>query len=119
MIPDWAVITMGFLIVLIGQCLVGWFMLVFSIIMNRSQAGFLAHSGLRLLRSARENAVRAVTARPARPGRKQRQSLACMLGDTVSEFLRPGPAFARLARFAGIQLRLRLLIWARRCLATK
>jgi glycosyltransferase involved in cell wall biosynthesis len=40
-IPDWAVITMGFLFVLVGQCLVGCFMLVFSIIMNRSQLGFL------------------------------------------------------------------------------
>jgi len=40
-IPDWATTTMALLFVLVGQCLVGCFMLVFFIIMNRSQLGFL------------------------------------------------------------------------------
>jgi glycosyltransferase involved in cell wall biosynthesis len=40
-IPGWAIISMGFLLVLIGQALTASFVLVFSIMMNRSQLGFL------------------------------------------------------------------------------
>jgi glycosyltransferase involved in cell wall biosynthesis len=40
-IPGWAVMTVGLLVVLGGQFLIGCFMLVFSIMMTRSQLGFL------------------------------------------------------------------------------
>jgi polyisoprenyl-phosphate glycosyltransferase len=40
-IPGWATTTMGLLLILVGQSLVASFMLVFSIMMNRSQLGFL------------------------------------------------------------------------------
>jgi glycosyltransferase involved in cell wall biosynthesis len=40
-IPGWATFTMGILFVLVGQSLIASFMLVFSIMMNRSQLGFL------------------------------------------------------------------------------
>jgi len=40
-IPGWATSTMGLLLVLVGQSLVASFMLVFSIMMNRSHLGFL------------------------------------------------------------------------------
>ena len=40
-IPGWAVIFLGLLVVLGGQFLIGCFMLVFSIMMSRSQLGFL------------------------------------------------------------------------------
>lgn len=40
-IPGWAVITLGLLVVLGGQFLIGCFLLVFSIMMTRSQLGFL------------------------------------------------------------------------------
>lgn len=40
-IPGWATFTMGLLLVLVSQSLIASFMLVFSIMMNRSQLGFL------------------------------------------------------------------------------
>jgi len=40
-IPAWAAITSGLLFLLLGQFLVGCFMLVFSIMMTRSHLGFL------------------------------------------------------------------------------
>ena len=40
-IPGWAAITIGLLFLLLGQFLVGCFMLVFSIMMTRSHLGFL------------------------------------------------------------------------------
>jgi polyisoprenyl-phosphate glycosyltransferase len=40
-IPGWATTTMGLLLILIGQSVIASFMLVFSIMMNRSQLGFL------------------------------------------------------------------------------
>lgn len=40
-IPGWATLSIGLLLVLVGQSLVGCFMLVFSIMMNRSNLGFL------------------------------------------------------------------------------
>jgi glycosyltransferase involved in cell wall biosynthesis len=40
-IPGWAIISMGLLLVLIGQALTASFVLVFSIMMNRSHLGFL------------------------------------------------------------------------------
>jgi glycosyltransferase involved in cell wall biosynthesis len=40
-IPGWATSAMGVLLILIGQALIASFMLVFSIMMNRSQLGFL------------------------------------------------------------------------------
>jgi glycosyltransferase involved in cell wall biosynthesis len=40
-IPGWATFTMGILFILVSQSLIASFMLVFSIMMNRSQLGFL------------------------------------------------------------------------------
>jgi polyisoprenyl-phosphate glycosyltransferase len=40
-IPGWATSTMGLLLILVGQSVIASFMLVFSIMMNRSQLGFL------------------------------------------------------------------------------
>jgi polyisoprenyl-phosphate glycosyltransferase len=40
-IPGWATITMGMLLILIGQSLIASSVLVFSIMTNRSQLGFL------------------------------------------------------------------------------
>jgi glycosyltransferase involved in cell wall biosynthesis len=40
-IPGWATTTMGLLLILVGQSLVASFVLVFSIMMNRSHLGFL------------------------------------------------------------------------------
>ncbi len=40
-IPGWATVATGLLLVLLGQALVATFMLVFSIMMNRTQLGFL------------------------------------------------------------------------------
>ena len=40
-IPGWATSTIGLLLVLVGQSLVASFILVFSVMMNRSQLGFL------------------------------------------------------------------------------
>jgi polyisoprenyl-phosphate glycosyltransferase len=40
-IPGWATTTIGLLFILVGQSVIASFMLVFSIMMNRSQLGFL------------------------------------------------------------------------------
>jgi hypothetical protein len=40
-VPGWAVIVVGLLVVMGGQFLIGCFTLVFSIMMSRSQLGFL------------------------------------------------------------------------------
>jgi hypothetical protein len=40
-IPGWATFTLGLLLVMVGQSLIGLFLLVFSVVMNRSQLGFL------------------------------------------------------------------------------
>jgi len=40
-IPGWATFAMGFLLILVSQSLFAFFMIVFSVIMNRSQLGFL------------------------------------------------------------------------------
>ncbi len=40
-IPGWATFTMGILLILVSQSLIASFMLVFSIMMNRSHLGFL------------------------------------------------------------------------------
>jgi hypothetical protein len=40
-IPGWAITTMGLLLILLSQSVIASFMLIFSIMMNRSQLGFL------------------------------------------------------------------------------
>ena len=40
-IPGWATFTLGMLLILVGQSVFALFMVVFSVIMNRSQLGFL------------------------------------------------------------------------------
>jgi glycosyltransferase involved in cell wall biosynthesis len=40
-VPGWATSTVGLLLVLAAQCLIAAFMLVFSIMLNRSQSGFV------------------------------------------------------------------------------
>jgi len=40
-IPGWATTSMGLLLILVAQALIASFVLVFSIMMNRAQLGFL------------------------------------------------------------------------------
>jgi len=40
-VPGWATFTLGLLVVMVGQSLIALFLLIFSVIMNRSQLGFL------------------------------------------------------------------------------
>jgi hypothetical protein len=40
-IPDWAATSMGLVLILVSQLLIGAFMLVFSMMMERSHLGFL------------------------------------------------------------------------------